>query len=214
MLPALKERALLFAGSSALNALIPKGIIPHFGVAIDPNLAQYSRVAVTQPYAVPFFYRNRLFHEALKAIKGPRLYLTGSGGYDIAHWFEEQLHIEGENLDEGHNVVNFCLEIAQALGCNPIILVGVDLAFTNQQHYADGIIANLNLTEEDFKTAGDFESTPLLKKDITGQPVMTLWKWITEADWISKFAHRYPETMILNATEGGLGFQDIPNLTL
>ena len=214
LLPALKERALLFAGGSALNALIPKGIIPHFGVAIDPNKAQYSRVAVTQPYSVPFFYRNRLFHEALKAIKGPRLYLTGSGGYEIARWFEEQLHIEGEDLDEGHNVVNFCLEIAQALGCNPIIFVGVDLAFTNQQHYADGIITNLNLTEEDFKTEGDFESTPLLKKDIDGQPVMTLWKWITEADWISKFAHKYSETMILNATEGGLGFEDIPNLTL
>lgn len=214
LLPDLKERALIFAGSSSLNALIPKGIIPHFGVAIDPNQAQVSRVAVAQDCQLPFFYRNRLFHEALQAIKGPRLYLTGTGGYDISRWFEEQLKIEGNDLDEGNNVVNFSIEIAQALGCNPIILVGVDLAFTNQSHYADGIMENLNLTEEELKTAEDFESRPLLKSDINGQPVYTLWKWLTEAEWISEFAVNHPELTMINATEGGIGFKDIPNETL
>ncbi|WP_068467184.1 motility associated factor glycosyltransferase family protein [Candidatus Protochlamydia phocaeensis] len=214
LLKTLTDRALLFAGSSALNALIPKEIIPHFGVAIDPNRAQVPRVAVAAPYHVPFFYRNRLFQEALQAISGPRLYLTGTGGYDISTWFEEQLGIEEESLDEGHNVVNFCIEIAHALGCDPIILVGVDLAFTDQQHYADGIIANLQLTEEDFKTREDFDSQPLLKEDIHGKPIYTLWKWITESEWIAEFAKNHPEVSIINATEGGLGFKGIPNLKL
>lgn len=214
LLDGLKEKALLFAGSSALNALIPKGILPHFGVAIDPNQAQLPRVAIAQPHQVPFFYRNRLFHRALQAISGPRLYLTGTGGYNLSEWFEKELEIEGENLDEGHNVVNFCIEIAQALGCNPIILVGVDLAFTNQQPYADGVAANLNLTEKDFKTNEDFESQPLLKEDIDGQPVYTLWKWITEAEWIADFAKNHSETTVINATEGGIGFKDIPNQSL
>jgi hypothetical protein len=214
LLASLKERALLFAGSSALNALIPKGIIPHFGVAIDPNKEQYPRVAVTQPYHIPFFYRNRLFHEALTAMTGPRLYLTGSGGFETAHWFERQLNIEGEDLDEGHNVVNFSLQIAQALGCNPIILVGVDLAFTNQQYYADGIATNLKLSAEDLKIEGTSNFDPVLKEDIYGNPVYTLWKWITESEWIAEFATLHPEITIINATEGGLGFKGIVNATL
>lgn len=214
LLAGLQKQALLFAGSSSLNALIPKGIIPHFGVAIDPNKAQYSRVEVAQHHQIPFFYRNRLYYEALTAIKGPRLYLTGAGGYEISRWFEEQLNIEGDDLDEGNNVVNFSIEIAQALGCNPIILVGVDLAFTDQHHYADGVMEDLHLTEEDLKTDDDFESRPLLREDLNGKPVYTLWKWLTESEWIADFAEKHPEITLINATEGGIGFKDVPNQSL
>ena len=41
------------------------------------------------------------------------------------------------------------------------------------------------------------------RNDIHGNPVYTLWKWITEAKWISDFAENHPELTILNATEGG-----------
>ncbi len=214
LINSLKDRALILAGGSALNALIPKGIIPHFGVAIDPNKAQYSRIAATQPYSIPFFYRNRLFHEALTAIKGPRLYLTGSGGYEITHWFEKELNMIGEDLDEGHNVVNFSLQIARALGCNPIILVGVDLAFTNEEYYANGIIENLNLTKKDLKIDKARDLEPILREDTSGKPVYTLWKWISESEWISEFAQNHPEITVLNATEGGLGFKSVTNLSL
>jgi len=213
LLKELKDRTLLFAGGSALNALIPKGIIPHFGVAIDPNIFQYSRVAVAEPHAVPFFYRHRLFHEALKAIKGPPLYLSGDGGYATPNWFDKQLNIEGEELDSGHNVVNFSLQIARALGCNPIIIVGTDLAFTNAECYADGIAANLNLTKEELNIHHPDEPL-VLKKDIFGKPIYTLWKWITEAKWISNFSEINPELTIINATEGGLGFKNVPNKSL
>lgn len=212
LLPELKNRALIFAGGSALNALIPKGIIPHFGVALDPNLFQYSRVAVTQPYQIPFFYRQRLFHEALQAITGPRLYLTGEDGYATPLWFEKQLNIEGEVLEGGHNVVNFSLQVARALGCNPIIIIGTDLAFTNQECYADGIATNLNLAEEDLKIPKS--DAVVLQNDINGQPIYTLWKWISESRWISHFAELHPELTVINATEGGLGFKGVPNLSL
>lgn len=210
LLPGLKERALLFAGGSALNAMIPKGILPHFGVATDPHIYQYSRVITAQHHPLPFFYRSRLFHAALTAMKGPRLYLTGAGGYETPHWFEKELNIEGEDLDEGHNVVNFSLQIAQALGCNPIILVGVDLAFTDQRYYAEGIASGLNVKEEDLKD----QVSPILKKDMNGEPIWTLWKWVIESQWISDFAELHPEIRILNATEGGLGFKNIPNISL
>lgn len=210
----LKDKALIFAGGSALNALVPKGIKPHFGVAIDPNQAQYSRIAVAKEIKIPFFYRNRLFHQALQAIKGPRLYLSGTGGYEIAEWFDEQLKTQGELLDEGNNVVNFSLEIARAMGCNPIILVGVDLAFTPGHFYAKETIENLNLTAADFKTDKTLDDQPLLRQDINGKAVYTFWKWLTEAQWITKFAVRYPHLTVINATEGGIGFDEIKNFSL
>lgn len=206
----LTENALIFAGSSSLKALLSKNVIPHFAAAIDPNSAQLERVEIAQGHSIPFFYRNRLFHRALNAIEGPRLYLSGSGGYEVAEWFENELGLEGETLDEGHNVINMSLSIAHALGCNPIIFVGVDLAYTDNQIYADGVMSNSQMTNEET----DFDSTPILKEDINGNPVKTLWKWVTEAEWISEFAKQHPELTIINATEGGLGFKDIPNSNL
>lgn len=213
VLKKLTDQALIFAGGSSLNALVAGGVIPHFGAGVDPNQGQHERLMQTQSVSIPFFYRNRLFHEALKVVKGPHLYLTGSGGYEIASWFENQLGIEGEVLDEGHNVVNFCIEIAHALGCNPIILVGADLAFTDQKKYAEGVINQADFNQEQLQDS-DFESQPILRQDINGEPIYTLWKWVTESEWTSEFAENHPEVTLINATEGGLGFKNIPNQTL
>lgn len=109
--------------------------------------------------------------------------------------------------------MNFSIQIARALGCNPIIIIGTDLAFSNQEYYAEGIAAHLNLTENDLKIH-DSDPPPILEKDIYGQPIYTLWKWMTEARWISTFAVNHPESIVINATEGGLGFKGIPNLSL
>lgn len=215
LLKKLTKKALIFGGSSSLPAIISKGIIPHFGGAIDPNSSQLGRVKSVQGYGIPFFYRNRLYYEALQSITGPRLYITGTGGYEISEWFEEQLKILGkEDIDEGNNVINFCMAIAHALGCNPIILVGVDLAFTDQQYYAEGVISTLKLEEKDLKEGDERDLAPILKEDIYGKPILTLWKWVTESEWISKFAKDHSDVTVINSTEGGLGFKDIPNITL
>ncbi|HRD55317.1 MAG TPA: DUF115 domain-containing protein, partial [Parachlamydiaceae bacterium] len=119
-LKALEKKALIFAGGSAFNALAANDIMPHFSAGIDPNSAQTARIKETCHLPVPFFFRNRIHSDALKLIKGKRLYIPGSGGYDISEWYEDQLKIDRkEILDEGHNVVNFEVEIAKMLGCNP-----------------------------------------------------------------------------------------------
>lgn len=213
-LKGLSERALIFAGGSALNALDAAGITPHLGAGIDPNAEQYERLNRHQGYEVPFFYRNRLFYGAFRKIHGPRLYITGSGGYDISEWFEEKFGLDTEFFDEGHNVVNFSAQIAQAMGCNPIIFAGMDLAYTDMRAYADGVLKNAQVTSEQIVETTDFDQSAFLKKDIFGNPVYTMWKWIAESDWIAAFAKEHPETTFYNATEGGLGFEGIVNRSL
>lgn len=210
----LLNKALVFAGGSTLNALNAADIQPHFGAGIDPNPPQYDRLSSNTAFEVPFFYRNRLLHQAFKTIHGPRLYVTGSGGYDISYFFEDLLGIKGKPLEEGHNVVNFCLEIAHALGCNPIIFVGMDLAYTGMKAYASGVIEDNTVDVDKITKTDDIDHSALLKKDIYGKPIYTLWKWISEAEWIGDFAKTNPHSIVINATEGGMGFPGIPNMTL
>lgn len=213
-LKSLQNNALIFAGSSAINALYSAGIQPHFGAGIDPNPAQLDRIRETPDFKAPFFYRNRFYPPALQAIKGSHLYITGSGGYDIHGWFEKKLNIENDTIEEGHNVVNFCLEIANAMGCNPIIFVGMDLAYTDMNLYAPGVLPKSDVTKEEILITDDYDNKALLKHDINGKPIYTLWKWISEAQWIGNFTKNNPDVTVINATEGGLGFPDVPNQTL
>lgn len=210
----LSNKALIFAGGSALNALNKTDLQPHFGAGIDPNPPQYDRLSTNTAFEVPFFYRNRLFHQAFKTLHGPRLYVTGSGGYDVSYLFEEGMNITGKHLEEGHNVVNFCLEIAHALGCNPIIFVGMDLAYTGMKAYADGVVENNAVNLEMITQTENIEQSALLKSDIFGKPIYTLWKWIAEAEWIGDFVKANQDTVVINATEGGLGFPSVPNMSL
>lgn len=210
------DKALLFGGGSALNALSSRGILPHFGIGVDPNPTQHYRLSSNKAYEVPLFYRNRMHVEAYRLVHGPRLYIPGAGGYDIADWFDEKFGLkdEGEWLDEGHNVVNFGLELAYHLGCNPILFVGVDLAFTEMQSYASGIVDDTTVQEKDILNTDDFDTSALLKKDIYGRPIYTLWKWISESEWTTDYAKSHPQLTIINCTEGGLGMPQIPNMPL
>lgn len=214
LLRGLEDKALIFAGGSSMTALTSQDILPHFGAGVDPFSPQLERLTANRAYEVPFFYRNRLYHEAFKLLHGPRLYLTGAGGYDTPTWLEEQLGIESEVLDEGHNVVNFCLEIAYHLGCNPIIFVGMDLAYTGMKCYAPGVIKDPKVTKKELYDTPGFGNQPLIRKDVHGKPVKTLWKWIAEAKWISDFAKKHPDVDVINATEGGIGFPEVINRPL
>lgn len=214
LLEKLGDKALIFAGGTAMNAVNSRGFQPHFGLGIDPNKAQMSRLIMNTAYEVPFLYRGRVYSEALEFCQGNKLYITGTGGYDISEWFEKECGIQGQNVAEGANVVNLSLSIAHALGCNPIIFVGLDLAYTDRQSYQSGVLCHpTHIRKVDFKTKGKHDEI-LVKNDIYGAPVYTLWKWVTESMWYSEYARRNPEVTYINATEGGIGMAGIPNVSL
>jgi len=211
LLHQLQNRGLIFAGGSAINVLNNHGIQPHFGAGIDPNRAQQVRLRTNQAFEVPFFYRNRLNHEAFRTIHGPHLYITGSGGYDVAEYFEEKLDITGESVEEGHNVITFCIELAHKLGCDPIVFLGLDLAFTDRKTYSGGVTFDPSVELKTMELYENFETTGLIRKDIYGNPIYTLWKWIAESEWIGEWAEKHPDIRLINCTEGGLGCPGVPN---
>ncbi|MCE2983216.1 MAG: DUF115 domain-containing protein [Parachlamydia sp.] len=211
-LKGLSERALLFAGGSSLNALNQAGIEPHFGLGVDPNKEQYHRLMTNDTFHLPYFYRPRVSHEAFQLMQGPKLYIPGSNNR-LAHWFESELGMPGEVIDEGHNVVNLCTELAYRMGCSPIIYVGMDLAYTETQSYAKGINVHPLWIELSRPYATE-EKIGVNRKDIYGNAIKTKWEWIAEATWLGKFAERHKDVPFINATEGGLGFPGVQNLSL
>lgn len=214
VLATLKDKALILAGGTSMNGLNTAGLLPHFGVGIDPNWHHYLRLITNTAYEVPFLYRSRMFHPAFRAIHGDKVYVCGSVPYEITKVFEEKFGIKEEAITEGFNVINFSVEIAKMLGCNPIILVGVDLAYTDDKSYIDNLVSHpLHDRKKDFRTK-EVTDELVVRTDVNGQPVHTLWKWVNESFWYTNFVQTNPQMALINSTEGGLGFPGIPNIPL
>lgn len=199
-----QKKALIFSAGSSLTPLSKSGINPHLSVILDPTPLLYTHLEENLSFETPLLYSSRAFWESVNAHHGPKLHIAGSGRYFISQWFEKQLGIKKkENLSMGPSVSTFSLSISHALGCNPIIFIGMDLAYTKQRHYASDIEEKA-LQENDLITY----------RDIYQVPSNTNIDWIMESHWVTEFAKNHPECTFINATEGGIGFEHISNLSL
>ncbi|WP_068467180.1 6-hydroxymethylpterin diphosphokinase MptE-like protein [Candidatus Protochlamydia phocaeensis] len=210
LLKDLGQRALLFGPGSSLNVLSYHNVLPHFGVNIDPTEETFHRQIMNRAFETPIFYRNRIYYEALAAIHGPRLFISGST-YAISNWFESQLNIETIPIEAGYSVIHTALQIAVLLGCSPIIFVGMDLAFHPGQHYAQGIERHPLFPQQDTKP---HLGAPIEVKNIKGEPIWSYWPWLAEAQWLDLYSRTHPDLTLLNATEEGIGLFSIPNVSL
>ena len=211
----LEERALIFAGGSAVTGLNHLKVSPHFCVAVDPSVEEAHRFEKRGTLKTPLLYTNRLHPAVFKMCHGPLGYIHTKTGGPLEAFWEKELGIEPLPLKGGFDiealsVTTVCLELATTMGCNPIYLVGVDLAFTNNRIYTEGVVETDLLSS--FKLSDEARSSeqPLLRKDRHGKQVYTLVKWIMESETISRFVESHPHTTYINSTSGGIGFPNLP----
>lgn len=200
-----KSKGLVFAGGRAQSVLSDLGIEPHFGLGIDPYDQHASTLRCNSFFQTPFIFRSRMNKDALHLIHGEKIYVPSAIGYSFVQWLENQLFILSLPFEEGLNVVNFNLEMARYLGCDPLILVGCDLAYQNDQAYSPSIpdeqaLPLFNSIEED-----DFSlHRGYFLPGNQGVPVFSLWKWMEEAKWISSFAQKHAHLTLYNTSLKGL----------
>ncbi len=164
-------------------------------------------------------YGNRLFSDIFSTWNGPLGYLRSGVGGSFDSWIEENLGITkspvGEDLNyEALSVTTLAVSLAIFLGCNPIVFCGVDLAFTDGQIYASGVLENKKMVMDQWKKENRSENRLLRRKDSKGNPTYTLLKWVMEAESIAALTKKYPRTKFINASEGGLAIPGVPYVSL
>ena len=218
-LKTVENRALIFAGGSAGAALGHLGIMPHFLMALDPNREEYERFKPITSFEIPFLYANRLYPSVFTVCNGPFGYMRTQTGGMVEEWIEKKLQIQEQAIGpdlgrEAFSVTTLAIAFAFALGCNPIIFAGVDLAYTGMKRYAAGVLKEDQVAKQNLLANVKASDRLLIKKDCFGKPLHTLVKWVMESDSIAAFAKSHPERLFLNATQGGLGFKGIADLSL
>lgn len=152
-----ENRALIFAGGSALNVIDAE---PHFAGSIDAE-APYRQFKMHPFSEIPFCYQARMNQENFSLVHGEKVLFPDSSS-DAINWLFDE-----EPFDGGWTVGNFMTAIAVHMGCSPIIFVGMDLCYEEGKKYAQ-IQADL---PDGLIQVGD---------------VMTQKDWLMGARWIEE----------------------------
>lgn len=136
--PGVRDRVVIVAVQTVLKQLLEAGIQPHFVTALDYH--EISRrfyegltagdvagvTLVAEPKANPAILES--YPGAIRCVHDATLSTVLGAGF---------VH-DGRPLEPGATVAHMGYALARHMGCDPVILIGQDLGFTDGQYYAPG----------------------------------------------------------------------------
>jgi len=185
----INNKALIFAGGTALPCTRALKIKVNFGAAIDKHEHAWI-FAKKHILNIPFFYESRLSPNIVASIKHP--YLIRSYETLLEKWLLDELKIKKIPFDGGWNVSTFLIHLAYNMGCNPIILAGIDLCYGDKK-YAKG-------AQEEKKQHVVVFDGKKTQKD-----------WVLAKKWIENFAFTHDNVIFFNLSKG-FTFSGIKNI--
>lgn len=119
----LQNKIKIFSVGSALRQLKSTGIKPHMTAIIDPQEIVYEQLKGYEDLNIPLCFLSTASHMAVSKYNGPK------------YMFYNEKNGENKVIDTGKSVATALLSIAIEGGADPIIFVGQDLAFVNNQDH-------------------------------------------------------------------------------
>ncbi|MBX7057087.1 MAG: DUF115 domain-containing protein [Leptospirales bacterium] len=151
LLARLKERAFILACDASLKPMLRYGLAPHGVITLDAqkhtlrHLAGEERLSecllfadlVASPFTLRALHAQRLIFSTTTRITAAvdgRLRREDTPGAEHA----ERLHGPIGGLQSGGSVATTAFDLLRNLGCDPIILIGQDLAYTGRKIHCSG----------------------------------------------------------------------------
>lgn len=187
----IKDKAVIIPVDKALDLLLPLGITPHLVPSLDFEKANYDANYASLQMDDKLFmvFTQTLYHKITKIFWGPKFSMNQTGNLSSVlsyYWGDKG------SVSSGMNVGHLAFGMARAMGCNPIILVGMDLAFTGDKSHAEDLEGEFKYSPtEQFTSEGIFGE--MVKSDAAFRSfVMDINKEIKHTD-----------ALCIDATEGG-----------
>ena len=198
-----KNKAFIIATDSAIKPMLQYEIIPDLLVTIDPHkpmeLFEDERVR-RLPYVVCLQTR----YEVLKEHHGKNIFFTSDL---FMYGLYQKFGYEISTLETGGSVACNGFSLARFLGFKNIVLIGQDLAFTDNKKHIEGTYKEKAISEEE-------KNAYAYVKDIDGNELLTYANFKIYKEWFeAEIAHMH-DFRVINATEGGACILGAENRTL
>jgi len=223
--PWVREKFVLVAVQTMLRPLLARGIKPHFVTALD-----YHEI-------------SRRFYEGLtkEDVEGITLVAEAKGNPAILDAWPGVLRCPKDNclsklleqtddvrgpIKPGATVAHLAYYLARHLGCDPVTLIGQDLAFTDGQYYASGAAIHdvwaselgefCTLETLEWQRIARMRSRLVPARDHLGRGVYTDEQMHT---YLTQFERDFAADAnsgltVIDATEGGIEKQGVRVMTL
>lgn len=203
-LKGLKGRAFIMAADSALRVLLKHGIVPDMFVSID---AQKNQKHFEYPGVenIPIFTEGTNNYQTLLKIRASKFFMNDLNPH-VNHFLTKR-GILLPCFSQGGSVANVGYALASAMSFQTIILVGQDLAYTdNKTHSQESVRGEWKLDVNEFihdEADGYY-----------GGKVKTSHEFQLYQKWFEEEIPKHPECHTINATEGGVLIKGAENMPL
>ncbi|WP_170270263.1 motility associated factor glycosyltransferase family protein [Heliorestis acidaminivorans] len=193
LLKGLEEKALIICPDASLKILIEMGVKPHLVTSLErvPETVNLLKGFEENDVENVYFAGCPVIpNECYRVYTGPKVIVYRQ--FDHFKWTKIERGMLGIKSSAG----NMAFNIAEALGCNPIVLIGQDLAYSRDgKTHATGTFYGDN--QESQRKSGDIE---VLGND--GQPITTNNLWYSFLKSYETDVASY-SGLCINSTEGG-----------
>jgi hypothetical protein len=136
--PGVRDRFVIIAVQTVLKPMLAKGIKPHFVAALDYHEVSgrfYEGLSEEDVRGVRLIAEAKANPVILDSFPGE---VICPGDELLDRLLGERLHRDRGSLPMGATVAHLCYNFARYLGCDPVILIGQDLGFSDGQYYSNG----------------------------------------------------------------------------
>jgi hypothetical protein len=214
-----EEHILILATDTALKPLLAAGIDPHFVLTGDPSHTNYLHLKGAPSKGALLVAEATSFPSVFSEFESKTI--TCIFENSSLRSLSDLLGNKG-TLRAWGSVATMALDFALLLGCNPISFIGQDLAHTDGRIYCSGLCFD----EDWFAAVGDpaqwqaqlktlrSHRRTIAIEDIFGRSIESSDKLSAYRNWMMKVFHDHPEVKFINATEGGILWDNIVILSL
>lgn len=191
--------AYIFAAGSSLSILLNNNILPDALCTYDPNPWNHLVIdgmvekGIT---SVPVIFGTTVGHETLEIYSGPKLHMPTN-----QDWLGRFLlkGAKGKELDyvfDSPTISVITFQFLLKLGCNPIVLVGQNLALKDGRRYPKGISY--------YDEMETINNTGVFVEDVEGNQIETIESYNQMRKALEDFIAACPSTLqVINTTRGG-----------
>ncbi|EOS44183.1 6-hydroxymethylpterin diphosphokinase MptE-like protein [Lachnospiraceae bacterium JLR.KK009] len=203
-----KGKAFIVAVDTAIKPLVKAGIMPDAFFTIDPH-KPLDLIAIDGAENIPVIAPTCAHYPLLDHQKGKKIFYFDN--YIIPYRMYERNKKKFYDVSNGGSVACCVLSLLYKMGFNTIILVGQDLAYTDNKTHADGTFAE-KMEEKDTRNMhmvkGNYE-----------EKVPTLMNLRIYLEWFEKYIEGMKKygsgnVRVINATEGGAYIEGTELMTL
>lgn len=187
-----KGKSLILATDSAVRTLSAHGIVPDMIISVDP-IKDEKYLGGNDFEETPLLTSVHAGWKLVSAHKGKQFF-ENKADWHIQSYLTAN-DIVMPVFDTAGSVASTAYSFARFLNCRTIILVGMDLAYTNDKTHTE----HSTVAHRTIEDIGDEESDI----DIYGNSIRSSADMKSYKIWFEERIQKYPEIKIVDATEGG-----------